>query len=539
MSASSRPPGTTSVVVAVASPELAVDLGRIVREVLDARACRRAGCAGSIVTTQRVAAAARAFEREHRRGRRLARRRRVPQQITTLPVGDELLDRIVTVARSRASSASASTSSCGRVMSGVKTNGSSICGSGSRSRESFDLLVLQRVPFVAERGRVREVVGLAVATRSAGTRRRREDRGGIAVTPAGSGAKHPLTTTGPSATPARSSIANAVSMTSLTGVSSGSVTSITWQRAGSEIRLDDVLGLLADRADAHRVEQPARREEERDRVAGRGRVDDHEVGRRATPRSTSPCRARGCPSCPGTAVATTSSAPDAASRFEMRFIPCDDEVVDERGVGREEAGADAGVEIDLVVAERPGRRTSRGSPDLPSTSTMSTEQPGARGGHRERGRDRRLPDATLAGDDDDVGGGAEIGDLHRPASYEACARQSSGGRRLRRSTSVRPPQMPCGSRTRNAKLEARLLHGALRADLFRLRFARARASRRSGRAGGKNSVDSGPRHAALRRQVSWTIPSATPYSIPRGTMKARNVSPCVRTHKRAGQCRLR
>ncbi len=62
---------------------------------------------------------------------------------------------------------------------------------------------------------------------------------------------------------------------------------------------DDVLGLLADRPDADGVEQAARREQEGHRMAGRGRVDDDEVGRARSPRSTSPCRARGCPSCRG------------------------------------------------------------------------------------------------------------------------------------------------------------------------------------------------------------------------------------------------
>ena len=46
----------------------------------------------------------------------------------------------------------------------------------------------------------------------------------------------PLTTIGASCTPARSSRWKAVSAASLTGVSSGRVTSITWQRAGSPSR---------------------------------------------------------------------------------------------------------------------------------------------------------------------------------------------------------------------------------------------------------------------------------------------------------------
>ena len=41
------------------------------------------------------------------------------------------------------------------------------------------------------------------------------------------------------------------------------------------------------------------------------------------------------------------------------------EVVDERGVGREEAGPDARVEVELVVRERPARRTSSAAPICP------------------------------------------------------------------------------------------------------------------------------------------------------------------------------
>ena len=43
---------------------------------------------------------------------------------------------------------------------------------------------------------------------------------------------------------------------------------------------------------------------------------------------------------------------------------------------------------------------------------MSTLEPGARRGHRQRGGHGRLPDAALARDDDDVGGGAELRNLH-------------------------------------------------------------------------------------------------------------------------------
>ena len=179
-----------------------------------ARARRRAACAGSIVTTHAL---------RPRRAPSSASTAAVvvlptpplPQQMTTRPVVDELVDRVhrhsaldpARRTRRRARRAAA------RPMSGVNRNGSSICGSGSRSREPVDLLVLERVPLGAERGGVREVVGLAVGDEAAARlgvgedvvdrRRRRRP---------GSGAKHPLTTTGPSATPARSSIANAVSI---------------------------------------------------------------------------------------------------------------------------------------------------------------------------------------------------------------------------------------------------------------------------------------------------------------------------------------
>ena len=50
------------------------------------------------------------------------------------------------------------------------------------------------------------------------------------------------------------------------------------------------------------------------------------------------------------------------------------EVFEERGVGRECAGRDAVVELGFVVGER-GRSNAAASPDLPSTSTMSTLMP--------------------------------------------------------------------------------------------------------------------------------------------------------------------
>ena len=53
----------------------------------------------------------------------------------------------------------------------------------------------------------------------------------------------------------RSSSWNAVSTSSFTGVSSGTVTSITWQRAGSESISITSVACLRTGPDAHRVER--------------------------------------------------------------------------------------------------------------------------------------------------------------------------------------------------------------------------------------------------------------------------------------------
>ena len=241
--------------------------------------------------------------------------------------------------------------------------------------------------------------------------------------------KQPFTTTGPSATPARSSIANAVSISSLTGVSSGSVTSITWQRAGSREQLDDVGGLLADRPDAHRVEQPAGRQEERDRVAGRGRVDDDQVGGARLVERLHLAEHEDVLHARAPRSRRRRARPTPTSRFEMPLHPVGLEVVDERGVGREEPGPDPGCELGLVVAER-GRAEHRGQPRFALDLDDQHAQPGARRGDRERGRHRRLPDAALARDDDDAGGGAELRDLHPRMLREPRCR-SSAARRIR------------------------------------------------------------------------------------------------------------
>ena len=118
----------------------------------------------------------------------------------------------------------------------------------------------------------------------------------------------------------RSSSWNAVSTSSFTGVSSGTVTSITWQRAGSEsISITSVDCLLTG---------PTRTASPRPRGDMRKVTAWPAAGASIMIRSA----ARSCSSAftlprtrmsfiPGTAEDTTSSAPERTSRFEMRRSP--------------------------------------------------------------------------------------------------------------------------------------------------------------------------------------------------------------------------
>ena len=157
-------------------------------------------------------------------------------------------------------------------MSAVKRNGRRICGSGRRSASRAHCCCCRAMPVAAKPGGRRERHDLLVAEV-------RTDASGLGAhagfgppRAAGAGEARRRTSSpppGPSATPARSSIANAVSTSSVTGVSSGMVTSITWHRVGVGEQLDHVGRLLADRPDPHRVEQPTRRHQEADGVARR------------------------------------------------------------------------------------------------------------------------------------------------------------------------------------------------------------------------------------------------------------------------------
>ena len=109
-------------------------------------------------------------------------------------------------------------------------------------------------------------------------------------------------------------------MTSLTGVSSGSVTSITWQRAGSvsSATTSAACLLIGPTRTASRSPRGESRNETAWPAAGAStmiksaaRVSSSDLTLPSTRMSF----------IPGTAVATTSSAPEAISRFEMRRIP--------------------------------------------------------------------------------------------------------------------------------------------------------------------------------------------------------------------------
>ena len=125
---------------------------------------------------------------------------------------------------------------------------------------------------------------------------------------------------------------------------------------------------------------------------------------------------------PGTAVATTSSAPVWTSRFETRLSPLPFEPVDQRRVGGQRAGPYAGGELALLVPEVgavEGGREPRFALDL------HDQHAHARAGRRdgERRGDGRLAHATLARHDDHPGGGAELRKLHRPDATGAVMRR--------------------------------------------------------------------------------------------------------------------
>ncbi len=78
---------------------------------------------------------------------------------------------------------------------------------------------------------------------------------------------------------------------------------------------------------------------------------------------------------PGTAVATTSSAPESTEAPGDASHAVVVEVLDERVVGGEGARPEARPELGFLVGERRLTPKHAASPDLPSTSTISTLMP--------------------------------------------------------------------------------------------------------------------------------------------------------------------
>ena len=129
---------------------------------------------------------------------------------------------------------------------------------------------------------------------------------------------------------------------------------------------------------------------------------------------------------PGTAVATTSSAPSCTSRFEMRRRPRS---------SRYSSSAWSGVSVRARTPGPHARTSSYSSGGRPEHGReprfafdLDDQHARARaGGSRgERSGDRRLPDAALARHDDDPGGGAELAGAPSTACYEARPRRTVG-----------------------------------------------------------------------------------------------------------------
>ena len=163
-------------------------------------------------------------------------------------------------------------------------------------------------------------------------------------------------------------------------------------------------------------------------MAGRGRVDDDQVGRAtffqrldlAEHEDVLHARHRG-----------RDDVERAGRREPLRDAPhpVGLEVFEERGVGREEPGPDPVGEVGFVVAERVDAE-HRGQPRFALDLDNQHPETGARRGDRERGCHGCLPDAALARDDHDVGGGAELRNLHLLHATRALM-PTSAARRIR------------------------------------------------------------------------------------------------------------
>ena len=230
-----------------------------------------------------------------------------------------------------------------------------------------------------------------------------------------SGVTQPFTTIGPSATPARSSIAYAVSTSSLTGVSSGSVTSITWQRAGSLSSSTTSAACLWTGPTVTASSSPRAESRKRDRVPGGGRVEHDQVGDAGPLELLHLAQHEDVPHAGHRGGDDVERArPTEALRDPSHTVVV--EVVEQGVVGGERARPQPRSELRFLVGERglaEARREPRFALDLDDQHAHA--RAGRCGG--QRGGHRRLADPTLARHDHDPGGRAEALEVHGHRCY--------------------------------------------------------------------------------------------------------------------------
>ena len=138
---------------------------------------------------------------------------------------------------------------------------------------------------------------------------------------------------------------------------------------------------------------------------------------------------------PGTAVATTSRAPDRLSRSGDPSHTVVVEVLEQGVVGGEGAGPHPRSELGFLVGER-GFAEARGQPRF--ALDLDDQHAHARAGRcgGQRGGHRRLADPTLARHDHDPGGRAEALEVHGHRCYGSPHRAPDAPRPVRCSCSL-------------------------------------------------------------------------------------------------------
>ena len=169
---------------------------------------------------------------------------------------------------------------------------------------------------------------------------------------------------------------------------------------------------------------------------------------------------------PGTAVDTTSSAPELLRRRPMRFSPWSSEVLDERVVGSEGPRPEPGAQLGLLVGEG-GLVEAGREPRLALDLDDQDLHARSRCCNGERGGYRRLPHSALARDDHHPGGRAQALEVHAPRCYGS------------------PDRAPSPARCRVRRPRARAVHRGRRCvHVGRRRGRSARPARDRRRAGG-------------------------------------------------------